>query len=127
MLGALIALEAEGDQCEDFCIPESIIYAAAATGTTGMAFGVHLGNARRGDFLLDLVTAGGVWAAGFVVLVTSSEGIAGPLAVAIPVVQLAATVAVERGRGRAKEARRTQLLIVPRGDGRIALGARVSF
>ncbi len=117
-VGALLALEIEKD-CG---------FLGAATGTTGLALGVHLGNGRRGNFALDLLTASGVWATGFVLFVASdNQDLAIPLAVLVPIGQLAATTAVERAKGRAKERQRVGVFMAPQRDGRIALGASVSF
>jgi hypothetical protein len=105
-----------------------VIFLGAATGTTGLALGVHLGNGRRGNFALDLLTASGVWATGFVLFVASdNQDLAIPLAVLVPIGQLAATTAVERAKGRAKERQRVGVFMAPQRDGRIALGASVSF
>ncbi len=119
-VGALLALEIEkdcGEDCgEDLCVLDEVIFLGAATGTTGLALGVHLGNGRRGNFALDLLTASGVWATGFVLFVASdNQDLAIPLAVLVPIGQLAATTAVERA------------FMAPQRDGRIALGASVSF
>jgi hypothetical protein len=126
--GALLALEIEEDCGEDFCFFDEVIFLGAATGTTGLALGVHLGNGRRGNFALDLLTAGAVWATGFVLFVASDNSdLAVPLAFIVPIGQLAATTAVERAKGRAKARRRAEVFVAPRRDGRVALGASISF
>lgn len=126
--GALLALEIEKDCGEGLCVLDEVIFLGAATGTTGLAFGVHLGNGRRGNFLLDLSTAAAVWGTGFLIFVASgNQDLAVPLAVLVPVGQLAATTAVERGKGRAKERRRAQLVVTPLRGGRVAAGAIIRF
>ena len=97
--GALLALEIEENCGGDFCFFDEVIFLGAATGTTGLALGVHLGNARRGDFLLDLGAAGAVWGVGYLLFISSRDrDLAGPLAFGVPIAQLAITTAVERAR-----------------------------
>lgn len=126
--GALLALEIEKDCGEGLCVLDEVIFLGAATGTTGLALGVHVGNGRRGNFLLDLSTAAAVWGTGFLIFVASgNHDLAVPLAVLVPIGQLAATTAVERAKGRAKERRRAQLVVTPLRGGRVAAGAIIRF
>lgn len=126
--GALLALEIEKDCGEGLCVLDEVIFLGAATGTTGLALGVHLGNGRRGNFLLDLLTAGAVWGTGFVIFIASdNQDLAIPLAVLVPIGQLAATTAVERAKGRTNESRRAQLVVTPLRGGRVAAGATIRF
>ncbi len=126
--GALLALEIEEDCGDSFCFFDEVIFLGAATGTTGLALGVHLGNGRRGDFLLDLGTAGAIWGVGYLVFISSRDrNLAGPLAFGVPIAQLAITTVVERARGRAKQRQRAELLITPmRGRG-VGVGAKLTF
>ncbi len=94
--------------------------------TTGLALGVHLGNGRRGNFALDWLTAAAASVAG-IGLVAAADGVV-LAAVATPILQLGATVAVERATGRSRARRReARLFVVPQRDGRFALAASVSF
>ena len=126
--GALLALEIEKDCGEGLCVLDEVIFLGAATGTTGLAFGVHLGNGRRGNLFLDLLTAGAVWGTGFVIFVTSNnQDLAIPLAVLVPVGQQATTTVVERAKGRAKARRRAQVKVAPLRGGSVAVGLRARF
>jgi hypothetical protein len=105
-------------------------FGAAALGTLGMAVGVHLGNARRGDLALDVLAGAAVWTAGYVVLsaLDRRDLLLTPGGIFIPVLQLAAVVSVESAVARKRaEARRTSLSIVPSRDGGIAVDMSVTF
>lgn len=64
--------------------------------------GVHIFNDRRGHFAMDLFTSAGVGALGVLLAATVSEGALseGRALLVVPIIQLAATVAVERAAGR---------------------------
>lgn len=114
---------------EDFCGLEAAFHGAAAFGTAGLALGVHLGNARQGNYGLDLLTAAGVWAAGYGL--ARADGFDSPLSttvlVLIPVMQLVATISVERAEGRAGERDRVSPPSVNVGlDGRGGLALDIS-
>ena len=97
--GALIG-DAASDECDnavDICIAQAAFYGAAGGGTLGMAVGVHLGNRRRGNVLLDFLAAAAVWGTGIAVAAGSDdENLQAAVLIAIPVVQLGTTVLVER-------------------------------
>lgn len=101
--GALIG-DAASDECDfssDLCIAEAAFYGAAGGGTLGMAAGVHLGNHRQGNVLLDFLVAGAVWGTGIAIAFGTDDDTTQLVTlIAIPVVQLGATVAVERATGR---------------------------
>ena len=63
--GALAGHLVQGDCFEDFCDFEGIFYGGAAGGGLGLALGAHLGNRRRGNFLLDVAASGAVWGVGY--------------------------------------------------------------
>lgn len=97
----------ECDDAYDLCIEDGTILGAAGGGTLGMALGVHLGNDGRGSFGKDLLVASGIWAVGVALalgLSEASEETSVGILVAIPIVQLGATVAVERAAGRRRSA-----------------------
>jgi hypothetical protein len=111
-IGAATGIAIEGDSHYGDCCPiEGIIYGGAAGGGLGLAVGAHLGNRRRGSFLLDLLTSGAVWGAGYGVMraFSDNENSAGMTltAIVLPPTQYVATVLVERASGRSR-ARRTQ-------------------
>ena len=101
--GALIG-SAASDECEHadaLCIEAAAFFGAAGGGTFGMALGVHLGNRRQGNLALDFLTAAAVWGAGiFAAILADSDRADVAILIAIPIVQLGATVAVERAAGR---------------------------
>lgn len=101
--GALIG-SAASDEClnaDDICIPQAAFFGAAGGGTLGMAAGVHLGNRRRGKFLLDFLVAAAVWGTGIAIAAGSEDqDLRAAVLIAIPIVQLGTTVAVERSTGR---------------------------
>ena len=118
---------------DELCGLGEAIIGGAAGGTLGLALGVHLGNGKRGNFALDLLIATAT-AAGGVALVAKSgvirqESEMGTIAVAaIPLVELASTVVVERtvGRSRARS-RRLTLSVLPQAGGGVALGGSVAW
>jgi hypothetical protein len=92
LLGGLIGASAV--DCYE-CEMAGAFYGSVTGATLGMALGVHLGNKRQGSFVADLLVGAVVSGAGTLVLM-SSETPDGWL-VALPIVQLAGMVAVERG------------------------------
>jgi hypothetical protein len=67
----------------------------------GLPLGVHLANRRRGSFPLDLLTSLASVAAGVTVMAGIDPDYGGTVALAAtPIVQLVATIAVERATGR---------------------------
>jgi hypothetical protein len=89
--GALIGQHFEGSPCED-CILGAFIGAVAGE-SLAIPFGVHLGNRRRGDVGPALAASLGIAAAGLGAAVLSREG---GVLLAIPVLQIAASIAIER-------------------------------
>ena len=106
-IGALTGHVIQGDCFEEFCEFEGIFYGGAAGGGLGLAIGAHLGNRRRGSFLLDVVASGAVWGAGYALLRSFAESGDGDgvllTAIVLPPTQLVATVLVERATGRSRE------------------------
>jgi ABC-type uncharacterized transport system permease subunit len=103
VLGAGIAAAVAQDcTSSEYSVWEAAFYGAAAGGTLGMATGVHLGNGRRGNLLLDLLTAAAVWGIGIGIAAASdwNNTVTRVAFVSIPVAQLTATIAVERALGR---------------------------
>ena len=113
---------------DEYCQLEAAFYGAAAGGTLGMALGVHLGNHRRGNFPLDFITGAAVWGTGIGIAAAShwDNTVTWGAFVAIPIVQLATTVAVERAVGRSK-GRRLSMFVVPQIRGGATLAASVAF
>ena len=108
-VGALAVHSMHGDCFGEFCDFEGIFYGGAAGGGLGLALGAHLGNRRRGNFLLDLAASGVVWGAGYAMMrsfVANDDGNGLALtAILLPPTQLLATVLVERASGRARAGR----------------------
>jgi hypothetical protein len=113
----------------EYCELEAGFYGAAALGTFGMAYGVHLGNARRGNLALDFLTGAAVWTAGIVALSAldwdeSAKRIA---FVGIPIVQLVATMSVESSVARKRaEAPGISVGMMRQSDGGVALAVSLS-
>ena len=108
-VGAVAGHAIQGNCGGDLCELEGIFYGGAAGGGLGLALGAHLGNRRRGNFLLDLLASGAVWGAGYG-LMSSSAGRGGDTgvvvtAILLPPTQLLATVLVERASGRSRAGR----------------------
>lgn len=113
----------------ELCGLEAAFFGAAAGGTVGLALGTHLGNARRGSLPLDLATGAVVWGVGIAATVAGNNDDEARVwigFVTIPIAQLASTVAVERGIGRAR-ARRVRMSVVPGRDGGIVFLGRVAL
>jgi hypothetical protein len=121
-----------GTNCDhDFCELEGFIYGAAAGGTLGLALGTHVGNRRRGNFALNVLTGGAVWFASLgayhALGADLGEEDAAAVWVVEPIAQFIATVVVERAVGRAREERHVpRLSVIPRLDG-VAVGLSLSF
>ena len=81
-VGAVAGHAIQGDCFDEYCGLEGIFYGGAAGGGMGLAVGAHLGNRRRGSFLLDVLTS-----------------------IMLPPTQLVATVLVERATGRSRAGR----------------------
>lgn len=79
---------------EDCSMGQALVGAALGE-AIGVAVGAHLGSARRGNLALAVLTSVGIGAAGALAL-SHPSGAAPAIAVAIPVLQLAAVLALER-------------------------------
>lgn len=102
---------------EDCQLIGAVIGASVGT-TLGIVLGTHLGNRRYGNLFLDLLAAVGAGA-----LMVAQDDSGTPLEViAIPVTQLAATVAMERLVGHAKL---SALTVAPLPKGGVAVGVRL--
>jgi hypothetical protein len=103
---------------------EQAFYGAAIGGTAGMALGIHLGNRRRGNFLIDFVTAGAIWGGGMALGSALHWRGEAPLIIltGIPIAQLAITTSVERANGRAhdRESAAATVRILPAPGGGMA-------
>jgi hypothetical protein len=121
-----------GTNCDhDFCELEGFIYGAAAGGTLGLALGTHVGNRRRGNLALNVLTGGAVWFASLGAYHALGGDLGEVDAAAVwvvePLVQFIATVVVERVVGRAREEQHVpRLSVIPRRDG-VAVGLSLSF
>lgn len=127
LTGVAITHNCTGDE---YCGLEGAFLGAAAGGTFGMALGVHLGNKRRGSFVLDFFTGAAVWGAGIAIASGSEWDNTTTTAafVAIPIAQLVTTVLVERAVSRSRSAQRPATVsIVPRGTGGATLFATIRF
>lgn len=102
-VGALAGHVIQGHCYEEFCAWKGIFYGGAAGGGLGLAVGAHLGNRRRGNFALDVLTSGAVWGLGYAMMrssIKNNDGLGlGITAIALPPTQLVATVLVERATG----------------------------
>ena len=77
------------------CSQGQALVGAAVGEAMGVAVGAHLGSARRGNLALAVLTSVGIGAAGALAL-SHPGGAAPAIAVAIPVLQLVAVLALER-------------------------------
>ncbi len=115
--GGLAASQVDQD-CEDLGCLEAPFYGAALLGTIGVAVGAHLGNGRRGNLGLDLLTSAGIWGLGIGPIIASQSGddLAVAMFLAVPIVQVLLTTEVERATGRARvrqSAERLSVSLVP--------------
>ena len=128
--GGVIGVAAYSDCYELECV-EGFIVGAAVGGTVGLAVGTHLGNRRRGNVALDVLSGAGVWfvSLGAAHLVGNGyEGASVAVWIIEPIAQFITTVAIERAMGRARAQRHLpQVSVIPQGDGSFALGVSLSF
>ena len=89
--GALIGQRFEGSPCEDRIL--GAFFGALAGESLAIPLGVHLGNRSEGDAGPALAASLGIAAAGLGAAVLSREG---GVLLAIPVLQIAASIAIER-------------------------------
>jgi hypothetical protein len=95
--GALVGAKATTRYpCED-CGLEGLIYGGVAAGSTLLPLGVHLANGRRGNYRAALLASLGIGAAGLGVAIASQEG---AVMLAVPVLQLVSSIAIERKTAR---------------------------
>ena len=103
--GTATALATFDPPCSDFgCGFKEFLLGGAIGGTTGLSLGVHLGNRRRGNFLLDFLASAATWGAGIGVAAAVYDDTdftsAFVVLLALPIIQTGVTVAVERATGR---------------------------
>jgi hypothetical protein len=90
--GGIIGAKA-ADTCED-CALEGLIYGFVGGGSAALPLGVHLANHRRGNYGLSLLASLAIGAVGFgTTLATHGDG---RLMIAVPVLQLVSSIAIER-------------------------------
>jgi hypothetical protein len=89
--GALIGQHFESSPCEDSIL--GAFFGALAGESLAIPLGVHLGNGGRGDVGPGLAASLGIAAAGLGAAALSREG---GVLLAIPVLQIAASIAIER-------------------------------
>jgi hypothetical protein len=94
--GAWIGNELTKDACED-CFLEGLVYGGVAGGSALLPLGVHLANGRRGNYGASLLSSLGIGAAGLAVAFASNEG---AVMLAVPVLQLVSSIAIERATAR---------------------------
>ena len=82
--------------CRDLC-GLGLAYAVGVGTFVGLPLGVHLGNRRRGNFLVDLFLSTAAGAAAYALLKDRDDSAA---ILMVPVLQLAVTVSAERLMGR---------------------------
>jgi hypothetical protein len=96
LAGGIIGAKA-ADTCED-CALEGLLYGFVAGGSTALPLGVHLANHRRGNYGLSLLASLAIGAVGFgTTLATHGDG---RILIAVPVLQLVSSIAVERATSR---------------------------
>ncbi len=122
LIGGAIASGCVGSGDDGLCVLGGVVVGAAIGESVGMAIGVHVGNRRRGNLGFDLLTATGVALVGLALLSDDAA------IFIFPAIQLAATVAIERGNAAAKARRRRVEVgaFVPPGGG-LGLGATLRF
>jgi hypothetical protein len=131
--GAFTGAAAEANCTDgDYCQAEGILLGAAVGGTVGLALGVHLGNRRRGNFALDVLSGAMVWGASVGAFYLVGADLDEPASVAVlvaePILQLVTTVVVERARGRSIARKRaTNVLVTQTQDGQLGLGFSLAF
>ncbi len=113
----------------DLCNLSPAAVGALVGETFGMALGVHAVNGHRGKLGLDWLAALGTAGVGIAIAGAASPHRPIPTAwfAAIPVMQLAATIAVERGTQTPDSGTEIGVVAQPLGRGRTALGLSVKF
>jgi hypothetical protein len=93
--GGMIGAKAT-DTCED-CAIVGLAYGFVAGGSAGLPLGVHLANHRRGNYGLSLVASLAIAAAGFGTTLATRDA---RILIAVPVLQLVSSIAIERATSR---------------------------
>lgn len=109
--GGYAALEATKDDCDEFECIDTVVYGAAAAGTIGVGIGSHLGNGRRGNVVLDILMAVGIWGAGIGPLIIAGDpnnAYGTIMFISVPIAQVLVTTTVERAVGRSKARERRE-------------------
>jgi hypothetical protein len=130
LVGGFLGSAVASGCVQEYCQLEGAFYGAAALGTLGMAYGVHLSNDKRGSLPLDFLAGAGAWVTGIAIAsaVGWDEEISNVMFVAIPVAQLAVTITVEKATTRSLMRREgLTLLLAPGSDGGFALAASVKY
>jgi hypothetical protein len=83
---------------DDPCGFEEAIYGAAVGISLGIPLGVHLANRSRGSFGTEVATSLAIGALGMTLALGANNGV---VLLAVPVAQLAASIAIERHTGMA--------------------------
>jgi hypothetical protein len=130
--GGLVGFSLDLTDCtnQDYCGFDGLFIGGAIAGTLGLAWGVHLGNDRRGSLPLDMLTAAAIWGVGMggAALSGWEEPYTLIAAIGVPIAQLFATVAVERVTGRSRsEQRSVSVYAAPNLQGGATLSASVRF
>lgn len=120
--GAYVGSRSANSCSGDDCGLEGAFYGAAIGGTFGMALGVHVGNRSRGNLGYDALIGAAVWTGGMVLGSAAHwNGTAATyVLVGIPIVQMIATISIERAEGRRrdqKEQTGPSVSIIPRSHG----------
>ena len=84
------------NQCED-CAIVGAIYGLVAGASSGIPLGVHFTNGRRGKLLPSLLASLAIGGAGLGAAIAAAEP---AVMLAVPVLQLASAIAIERGTRR---------------------------
>jgi hypothetical protein len=134
LAGGYAVIEATKDDCDEFECLDSAFYGAAIAGTIGVGIGSHLGNGRRGNVVLDILTAAGIWGVGIGPLFTTGDpnhAYGTIMFFTVPIAQVLVTTMVERAVGRSKARKRrdrlqAELLPVQTRDG-AGLSLRLRF
>jgi hypothetical protein len=122
--GAVIGEKMAGDCSGEFCDLGGAAVGALIGEALGLAGGVHLGNRSRGSFGLDLLTSTGLSAV-TLFAANANDRTAGGVIIGGLITQIVATVAVERGTGRARARRAATVSVSPLPEGRIGLSVTI--
>jgi hypothetical protein len=96
LAGGIIGAKVRENACEDCFLP-GLVYGAIAGGSAALPLGVHLANGRRGSFGTSLLASLAIGGAGLgLATLTGEYGVI----VALPVAQIASSVAIERSTSR---------------------------